>query len=128
VKYFFDNCISYKLSNMLRALDVDAEALRERFPPNIKDLALFPQLQGQRNFTLISVDTSQLTRDTEARELRRTGIRALYFEPFFQKRKFWQQAVWLLNKWHLISGFAEGCMPGTIAAIKQNGKADPYRF
>jgi hypothetical protein len=39
VRYFFDNCLSYRYVDMLRALEVDAVALRSRFSESIKDKA-----------------------------------------------------------------------------------------
>ena len=126
--YFFDNCISYKLSDMLRALDVDTESLREKHPTNIKDLVLFSQLQKRRDVVFVSVDRSQLTREAEARALKEADMTALYFGPFFQKMKFWDQAIWLVKRWPRISGYAEGVVMGTCAGIKQNGRAEVYRL
>jgi hypothetical protein len=46
VKYFFDNCISYRFAGMLAALGVDAVALRHEFSESIRDVALFEALSG----------------------------------------------------------------------------------
>ena len=43
MKYFFDNNISFRYTNMLKALDVDAVALREEFSQSIQDPELFAQ-------------------------------------------------------------------------------------
>ena len=126
--YFFDNCISFRLSDMLCALGEDTESLRQAYPEDIKDLALFPELQGRRNIVFISTDTSQWNREAEARAIKDSGITALYFGPFFQKMGFWRQAVWLLNKWQTIRGYAEGVAKGTHAEIKQNGRAREFRL
>jgi hypothetical protein len=125
VKYFFDNCISPKLPDMLRALGEDAVALREELPEDIEDVPLFSQLRGQK-VVLVSTNTSQLTRDHEARALKQAGISAIYFGPFFERMKLWQQATWLVTKWPKIRGFAEGVVLGTVAEIKQNGSALVY--
>jgi hypothetical protein len=122
VKYFFDNCISPKIAKMLCALDVDAESLRERFPVNIKDVQLFQNLHGQQ-LAFISTDTSQLTRENEARALKQAGVTVLHFGPFFERMQLWDQAVWIVRRWPLINGFASGVAMGTAAEIKQNGRA-----
>ena len=41
MKYLLDNNISYRYAAMLRALDLDIEALRERFPQDIRDVDLY---------------------------------------------------------------------------------------
>jgi hypothetical protein len=125
VKYFFDNPISYKFAGMLRALGVDAVALRDQYPEATKDVSLFEMLRG-RHLVYVSTDTSQMTREHEARALKNAGITALYFGPFFQRMRFWDQAIWLIKRWPRIDGFANGVAPGTCAEIKQNGAALVY--
>ena len=125
MKYFFDNSISFRLARMLCALDVDAVALRDEYPEDTKDIPLFKFLRGS-NVVFVSTDTSQMTREQEARALKEAGITALYLGPFFQRKPFWDQAVWLVRRWKGIEGFAEGVTPETCAEIKQNGKALVY--
>ncbi len=125
MNYFFDNCISYKLANMLAAIDVEATALREHFAESITDVALFEKLTGS-DAVFVSCDLSQTTQALEAKALRQCGVTAIYFGPFWSKLLFWQQAVWLVSKWQRIDGFASGVAPGTFAEIKQNGKAVPF--
>ncbi len=127
MKYFFDNSISFKLARMLCALGVDAVALRDVYPEDTKDIPLFEYLRGS-NVVFVSTDTSQMTREQEARALKEAGITALYFGPFFQRKRFWDQAIWLVRRWKTIEGVAEGVVSGTCAEIKQNGKALPYQL
>jgi hypothetical protein len=122
VKYFFDNCISYRYAEMLEALGVEAVALREQFSEHIQDPALFESLKGT-GVVFVSSDTSQTTRSHEARALREAGITAIFFGPFWGKMQFWDQAVWLMRRWPLIDGFCCGVDLGTCAEIKQNGRA-----
>lgn len=113
---------------MLRALGEDAEALREKYSENIDDIPLFQELQKRPDSIFISTDKSQRNREEEAKALKRAGITALYFAPFFQKMKLWDQAVWLVKRWPRIKGFAEGVAKGTCAEIKQNGSALVYQL
>jgi len=110
---------------MLSALGEDVEALREEYPEDTNDVALFQRLRG-RNLVYVSTDTSQMRRQEEARALKEAGVTALFFGPFFQRMKFWDQAIWLVKRWPRIKGFATGVTPGTCAEIKQNGAALVY--
>jgi predicted nuclease of predicted toxin-antitoxin system len=46
VKYLFDNCISFRYAEMLKALGVDAESLRQNFAQDIQDVALFKEISA----------------------------------------------------------------------------------
>ena len=127
MKYFFDNSISYRFAEMLRALGVDAVALRHEHPEDTKDVSLFDHLRG-RNMVFITTDRHQLTREHEARALKQAGVTSLFFGPFFQRKRFWDQAIWIVSRWPLIDGFANGVAPGTCAEIKHNGKALVYQL
>jgi hypothetical protein len=122
VKYFFDNCISYRYVDMLQALDVDAVHLQSQFSPSIDDIDLFTALRGS-SLVYLTCDTSQATREKEARALKESGVTALFLGPFWSKLDFWPEAQWLVTKWPVIDGFCRGADQGTIAAIKQNGRA-----
>lgn len=91
MKYFFDNNISPKYAKMLAALDVDATALRDEFDASIKDVDLFPKLHG-RNLVFVSGDIRIRTRLAEAQALHSCGVTALFFDRFWGKMTFWQQA------------------------------------
>jgi len=123
--YFFDNCLSYKFANMLKALDVDAIALRERYAENISDVDLFTALRGS-GVVFITADASQTTRIQEATALREAGITALFLGKFWSKMTFWNQAIWTIRKWDRIEGFAANVTTGICAEIKQNGAARPF--
>lgn len=125
MKYFFDNCISFRYALMLRALDVDAVALREEYPADIADIDLFRDFRGKK-LAFITADTKQATRRQEAKALRECGVTALFLGPFWPKMEQWKQATWLVSKWPRISGFADSVTLGTCADIKQNGKATPF--
>jgi hypothetical protein len=109
---------------MLHALGVEAKALREEFPPDTKDPALFLKLRG-RDIVFVATDLRQLRRECEARELKANGQTAVYFGNFYSNLLLWDQAVWLVTRWPKIAGFVEGSTRGTIAEIQQNGRANP---
>jgi hypothetical protein len=107
VKYFFDNSISYRLADMLKALSVDAVALREQHPQNIKDIPLFNELRGS-DMVYIAADRRQRTRLAEARALKEAGVTCLFMGPFWDNMGLWAQAAWLVAKWPKIDGFVSG--------------------
>lgn len=106
---------------MLKALGVDAVALRHVLPEDIKDIQLFAELAG-KDIVFVSENRTQLTRVAEARELKKAGITAIYFEPFWNKLTFWPQAAWLTKNWPAIDGFASVVERGTCASVKQRGR------
>jgi hypothetical protein len=116
--------MSYRLANMLRALEVEITPLREEFPQGIIDVDLFAALKG-RDVTFIAPDRKQLTRDHEAKALIDSGMTALYLAPFWSKLERWPQAIWLVRHWQGIDNFACSTVRGTWAEIKQNGKLMP---
>lgn len=127
MKYLFDNCISPRYAKMLQALDVDVVALRELFSANIQDEELFQRIRGSQ-YVFLTADTSQKTREKEARGLREAGVTALFLGPFWGRLTLWQQAGWLVNKWPTVDGFARGAEKGTCAEIKQNGRCNLFRI
>ena len=105
---------------MLRALNVEIVALRDEFPQDVADIALFQKLNG-RKLAFISTDTSQRTRMQEARALKSAGVTSLFFAPFFQKMQFWSQATWLIKRWPDIDRFAQK-MAGEISRIAKGDR------
>ena len=125
MKYFFDNCISYRYVGMLRALGVDAVALRTEMPEDIDDISLFGELKGTSS-VFVSCDGRQRTRQAEARALKESGVTAIYFAPFWTKMVFWQQAAWLVKHWPTIENYTTSVVQGSFAEIKANGKARAF--
>lgn len=124
MRYFLDNCISYRFALMLRALDVDIVALREELDLQTPDLGIFQHL-SRSDRIFISEDRKQLSRLCEASELKAAGISAIYFAPFWGKLRFWKQAEWLIRRWELIDNAQQALARGTVVEVKQNGKHLP---
>ncbi len=125
MKYFFDNCISHRYAAMLRALDVDVQALREVLPEDTTDIELLKTLHG-KDVVFVTSDTSMARRKAEARAVREAGVTGLFLGPFWHKMEFWDQAVWLVRRWRMVDGFASGVARGTCADVKQNGKSEIF--
>ena len=127
MKYFFDNNISPKFAQMLRALGVDVVALREELEQDIDDCNLLRVLCG-REVVFVTSDKSISRNPVEAAELKRANVTTLFLEPFFVKLQFWNQASWLVKNWPTIDGYASGTTKGTCACVKQNGKSQPFQI
>jgi hypothetical protein len=127
LKYFFDNCISFRLANMLAALEVEAVALRDAFPASIDDETFLASLKDTHD-VYITYDHKQRSREAEARAIKEAGVTALWIGPFWGKMSFWQQAKWLVARLETIDHFATSVVAGTCAEIKQNGKARTFHL
>ncbi len=111
---------------MLAALEeFEAVALRDRFAPNIEDIPLFEALAGS-GFVFITSDGRQRFREAEARALHKSGMIALWLGPFWDKKSFWDQARWIINRWPVVDGYVKGVAPGTCAEVKENEKSRPF--
>lgn len=124
MRYFFDNCLSFRYAEMLRALNVDVVAMRDELPTNSKDTDIFKYLAGTDRI-FVSLDRKQLTRICEAHELKIAGINAIYFGPFWGKKQFWDQAAWLVRRWEKIDLTQQGLAKGTVVELKENGNSMP---
>ena len=122
MRYFLDNCLSFRYAGMLRALDVEAFALREELAENASDVEVFRYLRG-RDLVFVTADRKQLVRVAEAAELKAAGISAMYFSRFWGAYNLWQQAAWLVSRWPRIDSVQQGVVKGTILELKQNGKS-----
>lgn len=113
---------------MLAALEEwEVVALRDMYPENIDDVALFQQLKGS-GYVFITCDSSQTTRAREAAALKEAGLTALFLGPFWSKKSFMDQAKWIISRWELIDRFASAVVPGVCAELTERGKANPFRL
>jgi hypothetical protein len=127
VKYFFDNCISSRLADMLCALGEDVTHLSTEFPKEIDDRVFLRRLKGRYDVYL-TYDHKQKTRKAEARAIKEAGLTALWFAPFWGGLDFWAQAKWLITRWERIDQFANSAVLGTCAEVRHSGRADVFQL
>ena len=125
--YFFDNCLSYRYARCLHELGKDVVALQDEMAADTTDVELFQKLSG-RDVVFVTADRRQLIVAAEQYELKQCGCTALYFAPFFNNLIFWEQVSWIIKRWPKMDSFANSVDKGTIAEIKQNGKARVIHF
>lgn len=124
--FYFDNNISYKFARMLAALDVEALHVAElEIGRDATDLEIFQFLKG-KDAIFLTADRSISTRKIEAAAMREADIVTLFLGPFWSKMWFWDQAVWLIQRWPMIEGFARGAAQRTAAEIKRNGRSQVF--
>lgn len=97
---------------MLRALDVNAVALRDEFRQDIKDVELLRALKST-DYVLITGDRRITTRVIEATELRAARVTSLFLAPFWDRLDLWQGATWLVRRWPMIERLESGSNAGT---------------
>ena len=125
--FLFDNNFSYKLAAMLRALDVDAIALREAFDQDIDDVDLFRELRGE-GIILVTSDMRIQRRPVEIQALKECGISAIFLRPFWHKRGKWEQANWLTRHWQAIEGHVADWDAPVYLEVEVNGKINHRHF
>lgn len=122
MKYFFDNMISPKIVRALEALGVEATPLRAHFAENTSDVEFLRQLAGSAH-VYVTADRRQNTRCEEAKALFESGMTTLFLGPFWCRLSMWSQASWMVKHWPTIDGYAKGAASGSVAELKQNGRA-----
>ena len=125
----FDNCVSYKLAQMLKCLDVDSVASREVLPENAKDTEIFDYLRENKPIVFVSCDRRQTRVAEECNLLKEIKVTAVYFEPFWNRRlRLWEQASWLVKHWPTIENWAESSVSGSVGAVKQRGRIEAIKL
>jgi hypothetical protein len=119
--FFLDNMISPHFARALRQVNKEVLALRERFAEDTADEVWLSELAHSAS-VLLTVDRHIRTRPLERRELRKSGIIALFLGPFFSKLRFWQQFVWLVRNWEKLEQTIAGLARGSCMLVRQNGK------
>jgi hypothetical protein len=128
LKYFIDNCLSYRFAPMLQSLDRgEVISLREHFPQDAADLIWIPEL-GRNGWTLLSVDHNQTRRPEERAALKKAGAIAFYLAKSFIALPFGEQAWRLVKFWPDIADAAEAAISGGCYHVKINGKIEPIKI
>jgi hypothetical protein len=128
VKYLLDNDLSPRFAAMLRALDVDVLALREKWAADTKDSVFLAELKGSEFDVFISKNIRQRTVPQERQLLQASGVTSLYLNPFWDGLGFWKQAALLTKNWPDIEDFCRIVAKGTCADLQQNGRIKTFHL
>ena len=122
MRFFFDNCISYRIADALAALeDRDGHtiiSLRQKFPEDCPDETWLPQLGREGGWVVISGDRRIYTNPQRRLVWASARITTFFQEAAWQSRSFTerQKAAKLLGAWGKIVQAAEESPPGTLLA------------
>jgi hypothetical protein len=125
VIYFFDNCLSYRYAAMLRALDVEAKALREEFEESAPDEEWIPVV-GQRGWVLLTGDRNIRWKPHQREILEKAKVTTFFMVKGYDNLGRWEQAAHFLKAWPNIMQMAEKKQIGRCYLVQMNGKAEPF--
>jgi hypothetical protein len=102
VRFFLDNCISYRLAPALTVLsELEGHqiiALREKFPEDAADENWLLALSQEREWVVISGD-ARIYRNVQRRKVwTQARLTTFFWQPAWNKANYWEKA-WLMVRW-----------------------------
>lgn len=121
MKFFFDNCVSPSIVQILRELKEDKDHtivhLRERFDPDTPDREWIEELASEGDWIIISND-SRIRKSPHTKEIwRRSGLTGFYLTSQFSNAPLRDQAMRILERWPEIVKQASRAVPGTAFEV-----------
>jgi hypothetical protein len=135
--FFFDNCISHKIVEILKlAADArdptklvhvrDVEAFKEHGGRGVLDTIWIPYVAKQ-GWIAVTVDKRVKTKPHERELVESTGIRMVHIAGGFEQLPRWPQIRWFVNHWEDIAKETAKCKEGEQFTVRMNGKAEKLR-
>jgi hypothetical protein len=125
LKFFFDHCVCKRFPQALRAFDIDAEHLLERYPSGDPgDKVWIPEV-CKAGFIIITADSAQVkTRGKTIVECRlyqaHKGI-AFFFPRGFPQMPLWPQTAAFFRAWVNIADGAANAKPRDLFDVSSTG-------
>jgi PIN domain-containing protein len=116
VRFFFDNCMSKKLTMAMKLLCGDQhqiEHLTERFDPDTGDEVWIPAVASDPDFIIISADPAITTSKRQREAWQESRLTAFFFGGGFADRGFWIQALEVVRWWPKIIEVARSARRGS---------------
>ena len=118
--FFFDNNLSLRLVEGLRAFGEDVVHLREEFPPDTDDVDWLPEI-GRRGWYLVTRDKRIARKPAEIRALRQAGVGAFVFTQ--QKDPLlWDWVETVVKRWAELKRWANDHQRPFVAGIPERGR------
>ncbi|HAO2891970.1 TPA: hypothetical protein IHM15_004573 [Escherichia coli] len=117
MRVLFDHNMSPRLPRSLQALfgeQYEIVALRDKFPPNIKDLELIRALSAQGGWVLISGDRRITRNKAEKSVFQSSRIIGMFLSPGLYKAPVIKQAERLIVLWPAIETTASTMKGGSM--------------
>lgn len=127
MKFFFDNCVSFRLA---RAIGVLAEFqkyeivhLRDCFDADTRDTVWLAALGKEGDWIIISGDTRISRSKAERLAWHESGLTAFFISDDWARTKFWTQAAELVRWWPSIVLEAARAPRGSGYLVPVRGRA-----
>jgi len=122
MKFFFDNCVAPRFAAAIHALIVDdghqAIHLRDRFPPDTKDIDWLTALGEEGGWIIISGDIRISRNQHEKAAWLEAKLTTFFLSGNWQNLSMWEQAAKLVQRWPLIMDQAGKVEPGAGFEVK----------
>ena len=122
--YFFDNCMSASLVEILKILGVDACHLRDHFPQDTADEVWIPEI-GAKRWTIISGDFRIYKNAAQRAILVQANVKTVWMPQGFVNKTAWDQAAWIVKAWPTIHAQVERENRHLLLRVTDNGKLEP---
>lgn len=130
MKYFFDNCVSPKVIDILRlagAEDNGDEFVHIMHVDGLSrddaDVKWIP-LVAAREWVAITVDHRIKSRPHERAALDEARMRVVFLPKGYVDLSRWDQTCFILNNWRAIAKEASRCRAGDRFIVRMNGKVE----
>lgn len=99
MKFFFDNCISYRLANAIDELsEFEVSHLRQKFSADTPDTVWLRRLSEEGDWIIISGDTRIFRTPHELAAWQSAGLTGFFWSSQWLRKTIWEHA-WRLVKW-----------------------------
>lgn len=120
--FFFDNTFPPKLAQLLQWLGVDARHLRHcGFAPSAPDTHWIPEV-GRNGWVVITADVNIRQDPAERVALEAADVVAFFLYAGFTNQRKWDQTLWLLKYWSVISAAAGNSERGHSYLVTKGGR------
>jgi PIN domain-containing protein len=125
VRFFFDNCISSKLTEAMKLLNKPhhhIEHLTERFNADEDDEIWIPKVAAEGDLILISADPAITSSPKEKAVWRSSKLTAFFFASGFPEQEKWAQIIEVTRWWPEIVRTAQSAPRGAGYRLPLRGK------
>jgi hypothetical protein len=130
VKFFFDNCMAWRIAEALALLleldGFEIVALRSRFPENCADEEWMPALGKEGGWNVISGDRRIIRNPQRRRVWMESRLTTFFLAPAWSNEAFTEREkhLRLLKRWDEIVECARKSHPGTGFILPYRGKIE----
>ena len=114
--FFFDNCVSPAIPQVLGCLGVDTLHLRDRFPSNVKDEEWIREA-GKHGWVIITEDGRIRKKRPEREALKEADTVCLFLPKALAGQNKWGQVKWIVKHWQGIERHLGRAKPGQSFSV-----------